>query len=585
MTAEVPVFVEHVACPKCRQEGRDASGDNLAVYSDGSAHCFHPKCDMHVKSVDELEEVDVDLEELKRLAKEKPKKEPISLEQRELVEANTTLKGLNFRGINDEILKYYGVRSSYDPEGSMYKRFYPITTDGKLTAFKVRMVKTKDFFWIGSGGNTSDFAGQGRFKNLTGKNVLIVGGEEDMLAAQQMLWEYAKRANKEHFGKTPVIAPVSGEDCVEFLKSKYAYLNKASKIILGFDSDEAGKQAMEKALKVLPKGKTYVADWPLKDPNECLIKGKEREFISAFFKVEKSVPEGITSSDNLEDKMLEYVSLERVGLPDCFAGLQRMLCGGFPLGYIVNILAASGIGKTTFVDEMILHWIMNASYTTGVVSLEASDGEYGVNLSSAYCGFKLNLLESAEERIEYLRRPENVEKRKKLWTKEDGSPRFYLVDSDIDNLQSKVEELIISFGCKIIVLDPLQDIFDCMEDSEQKKFMKWQKDLVKREKVLFVNINHSRKASTAQKSGSKGADLTEEDMHGVSAIFKSGAINIILSRNKEAADEITRNTTKVKVTKARGVGNTGIAGYIYYDNHTHTLHDKETYMAENQGEM
>lgn len=35
-------FVKNVACPKCRENGEDISGDNLAQYSDGSSYCW--KC-------------------------------------------------------------------------------------------------------------------------------------------------------------------------------------------------------------------------------------------------------------------------------------------------------------------------------------------------------------------------------------------------------------------------------------------------------------------------------------------------------------------------------------------------------------
>lgn len=33
-------FLRYEPCPRCRAKGRDRAGDNLAVYADGSAHCF-----------------------------------------------------------------------------------------------------------------------------------------------------------------------------------------------------------------------------------------------------------------------------------------------------------------------------------------------------------------------------------------------------------------------------------------------------------------------------------------------------------------------------------------------------------------
>lgn len=36
-------IVSYEACPKCRRNGRDGRGDNLARYADGGAHCFSCK--------------------------------------------------------------------------------------------------------------------------------------------------------------------------------------------------------------------------------------------------------------------------------------------------------------------------------------------------------------------------------------------------------------------------------------------------------------------------------------------------------------------------------------------------------------
>lgn len=39
-------FLRYESCPRCRSNGRDRSGDNLAVYTDDSLHCF--SCGYHV---------------------------------------------------------------------------------------------------------------------------------------------------------------------------------------------------------------------------------------------------------------------------------------------------------------------------------------------------------------------------------------------------------------------------------------------------------------------------------------------------------------------------------------------------------
>lgn len=502
----------------------------------------------------------------------------------------TTFDGKGYRGISADIYKYFGVRHEYNQEtGELVTQYYPNTKATKFCGYKARKVADKKFFAFGELGNDCDLFGQFRFMNSSGKYIVITAGEVDCLSAYQML-ENNRISRKSDFDPIPVVSPTNGENgSHKQLQKHYEYFDKFSQIVLCYDNDETGKKAIEDAVKVLPKGKVYVMKLNRKDTN-CYMWDSEKktpvnfqqEWINAFWKAEKYAPQGITSSANLEDKMREYVSIPRISLPPFMHKMQKMLAGGFPIGYIINILSASGTGKSTFVDAMILHWIMNDSRTVGIVSLEASEGEYGVNLSSSYCGFKINLLETPEEKLAYLDQPENVSKRQELWIKADGQPRFYLVDAEIENMKQKIEFLIRGIGCKIIVLDPLQDIFDALDDDQQAKWMKWEKDIVKKEQVTIININHSRKSGQGQKANSKGADLSEEDMMGHSSIFKSGGINIILMRNKEAETEDERNTTIAKITKARGVGRTGIAGEYFYENQTHRIFDKQDYFTHNK---
>jgi hypothetical protein len=44
---KVSKFVRYEQCPRCADRGRDRAGDNLAVYDDGSKHCF-ANCGFHV---------------------------------------------------------------------------------------------------------------------------------------------------------------------------------------------------------------------------------------------------------------------------------------------------------------------------------------------------------------------------------------------------------------------------------------------------------------------------------------------------------------------------------------------------------
>ena len=231
-----------------------------------------------------------------------------------------------------------------------------------------------------------------------------------------------------------------------------------------------------------------------------------------------------------------------------------MLSGGLTLESIVNIAAASGIGKSSYINELIYHWIFNSPYKIGVVSLELSAGQYANALFSRHVHKKLSLL-SQEEAKEYLESEEAIAKGEELFKNEDGSDRFYLVEdrsSKLNVMQELIEQLIIGCNCKVIV---------------------------KLYGVCIININHTRKAGNTKESGSTGNMISEEDIQGTSTIYKSAKINILLQRNKLADNSLERNTTYVYLSKNRDTGVTGPAGKIIYDNESHTLYDEDTFRS------
>ena len=563
-------FTHKEQCKSCAAKGGDSSKDNYAVYADGSGHCF--ACGFTELSDEYKAEhytpEDLD-EEYSKVAGE------FNAEIYAKVKADTSTSGAGYRSISDRTYKVYNVRHQFDQEtGEVVRQYYPVTTDYKLTGLKCR-IHPKDFSKpLGKIGKECNLFGQIAFQHSVSKTVIIGSGECDAMAIYDMLSLWSDKKGYEAY---PVVSSTIGEGGVAQFAANYEWLDRFEKIVIVPDNDDAGQAAAQKLLKVLPKGKVYIVELPLKDANDMLIQGKENDFINRFFKAKAFLPDGLTASTDLKDAMYEYLNTERLALAPCMRVANEMLKGGLAVGTITNFLSSSGAGKTTLCDANILEWILNSNRKVGIMALEASEGEYSVNLASAFLGFKLNLLHTPEERIAYMEQPEVQEKLKELWTCEDGTPRFYLMSADITNIQQKGEYLARALGCSVLVYDCLQNILDIMDDTEQQHFLSWQMALCKSDRLNIININHARKNAQGQKANSHGAELTEESIHGTSSIYKAAAVNIILMRNKDAEDETTRNTTRVKITKARGVGITGNAGSLYYDNATHTLHDLETW--------
>jgi hypothetical protein len=201
---------------------------------------------------------------------------------------------------------------------------------------------------------------------------------------------------------------------------------------------------------------------------------------------------------------------------------------------------------------------------------------------SRHIGRKISKIADKQERLDFLNSATVKEKERELFYKPDGSHRFHLVDDrdgSIDDLKAVVEQLIISCECRVIVLDPIQDILDGLSNDEQALFLKWQKGLIKSHSVTFININHVRKSGGGGQQNSAGAMISEEDFAGSSTIFKSAALNILLVRDKMHEDPIMRNTTLAFISKNRDGGETGPAGEFYYDGQEHRLYNKKEWLA------
>ena len=228
--------------------------------------------------------------------------------------------------------------------------------------------------------------------------------------------------------------------------------------------------------------------------------------------------------------------------------------------------------------------IFNSPHRVGVVSLESDCAQYGTKLLSRHIGKKIDLIDDDNYKIEFLNSEEIRRKSEELFKYPDGTPRFHLIeerDGSLESMKDLIMQLVVSCDCRVIILDPLQDLLDAQPLEAQSGFMSWIKGMMKSHGVTFILVNHLRKSSGGSKANSTGADIHEEDFMGHSSIFKSSACNLLFTRNKEAESEFERNVTTMKMTKCRWTGRTSpIAGKYYYDNETHTLYDLEDYLEK-----
>lgn len=580
-------------CPKCIRNGGDSSRNNLHVYgATESAFCF--ACSWTIPSKEHREAMGwVEAEEYEE--EEVSTREKITAEENERIKAMTSNDGIGWRGIKKETNIFFGVRYQFDQEtGLPIKQFVPTTVANELSGYRTRVFPKSFESPIGQVGAECDFVGQFRFASHAG-TVCIVGGEVDQLSLFQVLKDNQVKRGKTDFDTTAVVCSTLGEQgTAKQAKAQYEWLSRQKKIVVMLDSDKAGEEAAEKLAKVLPKGKVFIAKLRLKDPNSYIWDNvnnrpvnREQDLINDFWNAQPYTPAGVVAAGTIYDEIVERSKVDKLPFPPYLNKLNKMLAGGINYGYIVNILAGSGCGKSSVVNSCVTHWMTECDKKVLVVSLEAEASEFGENLLSSYMGRKIAMIEDRDARIAYVSSDEAREASKSLFLFPDGSPRLYLMDDrgDFSKLQEKIEECVTMHDISIVCIDVISDVFSGATLEEVDKWMKWEKNLVKATNCILVQVAHTKKPAGSTKAASQGGTISEEMLIGSGTQFRSAGINIALQRDKSHEDLTMRNTTEVFLLKSRSTGITGKALELFYDNQTATLWDKEEYLMAHPHEF
>ena len=583
---EVDLSYEHkTACGRCRFRGLDHSGDNMHCYGlekDGKhkgAHCF--SCSFSIPSEEHMEKsgwgYEYD-EEFDNMGLE------FNKEVHDKLKENTGLDSKGYRGILPETSKFFGNRYEYsETTGEVVKTYYPVTDKYEISGYKVRS-HPKDFRNpLGTVGKDCDFYGQFRFKTHTGICV-IVGGEIDQNSAYQMLKTQQK---DKRYDEIAVVSSTVGEGAAfKQAQGQYEFLNQFKKVIIAMDNDEAGKAAMEALAEVLPKGKVYVMNMRRKDPNSY-IWDKDRdqsvnfvsEFVSDFWAAKPYTPEGVKSAgesfDEIEDELLK----PRITLPPYMHKMQEMMGGGVIQGRILNVIGDTSGGKSTHINRMVHHWIYHSPVIPTIISLEATAGQYLLEMLSVHLEKNLRWSMDDRELIHWIKSEQGQKIKQELCFKDDGTPRFYLIDNrdkSIKELEKQMEKLNQKHGSKLFVIDVLTDLLRGSKEEHAEDHMDWQRNMNKNG-VTICNLLHTRKPG--QSPDGKTRKVTEFDALGTGSFVQSAAYNIVINRDKLAEDTLVKNTTEVDLPKCRG-GKTGNAGEWYYDFMKMTCYDKDDYLQQ-----
>ena len=532
-------FVEHKPCPACRETGGDKAGDNLSVYSDGHGYCN--ACGHYTKNVKRLTNF---------------KEERIMLDM--IAPRGVSGSAIKDRRISGNITSKFGVTVSFDKGGKIDKHYYPYY-DSKdsncLLGYKERTVATKEFQIIGTNRGSGLF-GQGANRS-GGKYLTICEGELDALSVSEMF-----------DGKWQVVSLKNGSNSASRdVKDNLEYIESFDNVVLCFDQDQAGWEAVKSVQDIISVGKLKVCKLPMKDASEMLMNGKIKEFTNAWWSSESYTPAGIIKGSDTWEHILKDKDVLTIDYP--YVGLNK-LTYGFREKELVTITSGAGMGKTSLVKELESYILNATDDNLAIIHLEES-------IERSVKGL-MSIEANAPIHIPQYERELSLEDKKSLWQKSVGDKNVYFYDHfgsmSEDSLLNVIRTYAKSFDCKWIVLDHLSIVVSDQDGSlDERKtidaIMTKLRKIVQELGVGLFLISHLKRPQG--KAHEDGGQISLAELRGSSSIAQLSDIVLGLERNQQAEDPIIRNQTTVRVLKNRFSGLTGKACRLQYNGETGRL--------------
>lgn len=456
-------------------------------------------------------------------------------------EGTTKFTPDGFRGIRKAVRDFYGCYGNMK-DGDLASLVYTYPDKSEKVRYLPKEFATRNGF------KSDKLFGMEKFPAGSAKAVTITEGEEDAMSAYQMLGHY------------PVVSLPSATPSRKLLENCKDWLGSFDKIVLSLDNDgKSDKFAM--ALMNLFPNKVYALppQENLKDANDYLVAGKQKEYKSAWWSSPKYTPAGfVAAPDQWERALREEVPYSYVPTP--VGGLNDKI-RGFVRGGITVLKALPGTGKTAALHYFQHHLIRNTDCRIALLHMEELKSTTIRSMVTYDIGVNVRTKEDAlNNGVD----EDTIIKKAREMT--DGD-RFISFDIDPhDPLESVMECIRVAdsvYEVDFIFVDHMQRLAYLAgvesATSALTELAVKMVEITKRRNIGIIAISHVNEQGAA-----KYAKAIEEE----------AIIVLEMDRDKFADDPLTRNTTKLTVTKNRPFALTGDAGELFYDAEKTTVSEK-----------
>lgn len=456
---------------------------------------------------------------------------------------------LTDRRLRDYSLDYFGIKIGLSEEDgdTPATHHYPYRVDGRLVAYKNRIISNKKMWSTGSMDDVDLFGWEEAVK-AGGKRLFITEGELDAVSLYQTLKLRNKGTQYEDIDYAVVSLPKGAAHAVKAISSNIDKIRKSFKeVVLVFDEDEAGQTARDQVVRNW--GDFLTATLPDKDANACVLNGKTKALASAVL-FNADVPKN--------SSIIWGGSLHEAGRTEAkwgyswpWKGLTE-LTRGIRLGETYYIGAGAKMGKSEIVNTIGAHCIIEHKWKVFMAKPEEANRKSYQMVVGKAVG---RIFHDPKIPFDF----DAYDKGSKLIGDNLGLMDLYQ-NITWAVLKDDIRSAALH-GCKAIIIDPITNLTNGMEAAKANVVLQ---EIAQALSVMAKDLNVAififchLKAPTSGDPHEKGGEVFSTQFAGSRAMMRSCNLMIGIEGNKdEELDIAERNIRRLRILEDREFGNVG----------------------------
>ncbi len=308
--------------------------------------------------------------------------------QAELAEVDTfPVVDVPSRRLRAKDLEKFGIKvslSEYDGK-TPYAMYFPQEKEGKVTGYYVKTLSEPSFTWSIGDVKDADPFGWSRALASGAYRIVVTEGAEDAVSVEKIYSTVAREKDKDY--APAVVSLPNGVNSTKSLTRHVSTLKRQFReIVLSFDNDDPGKQAVEEVSLSIPDALSV--ELPYKDANDCVINGAMQAAYKALaFRAAKPKNSRVVDLSELHDEAREPTPFGQLTWP--FPKMQDLLRG---IRYGETIYIGSGVkmGKSELLNALAVHFIREHGVNVFMAKPEESNKKTYKFLAGKVAGKKFN---------------------------------------------------------------------------------------------------------------------------------------------------------------------------------------------------